>query len=569
MKLIIREYLALLKESKELDKLLPELLLMMGIEPISHPQVGVRQFGVDVAAVGQYDNQDSDSQNHNDKSLLLFTIKQGDIGRSDWFSNEQSIQPSLDEIINVYLHSHIRAEHRDLKKKIILCTGGDLKQELDQNWSAYTRRNTIKDELEFEFWGGDKLAILIEQYMFNEQVVPIKLRSSFRKVLALLSDSDYDLSDYYHLLNQLLLQANFGDFTKQSAVNKAKKALRTTHLLINIIFAWSKNQQNLKPAILAAERTLLITWEFLRKHELFSKKSLNDIFHEIEKTFIDIYFAYYNKVEAHCDLEQGLHGYGNHAIVENLNIFEQLGFVSITGLLAFDNWLITKQKDEFETKEKVAKTLKALINNHKATLSPCYDNHIIEISTALFLLSCLKETEFIEQWLSEMLQHIGVAYFHLGKYFPIESDSFDDLISLNITGTIEKERLMRMSTLIPILAQWCCVLNLKGPYSQVVDFVKKIFKNTTLQIWYPDADTDKYLYTSNAAYESGYSEAPITIPTDINEMQKMIDEVQSRTITAAEISANKYCPILTFVASRHYRTPILPFYWQNGFAEAD
>ena len=54
MKLIIREYLSLLKESNELDRLLPDLLLMMGIEPISHAQVGVRQYGVDLAAVGEY-----------------------------------------------------------------------------------------------------------------------------------------------------------------------------------------------------------------------------------------------------------------------------------------------------------------------------------------------------------------------------------------------------------------------------------------------------------------------------------------------------------------------------------
>ena len=163
MKLIIREYLALLKESKELDRLLPELLLMMGIEPISLPQVGVRQFGVDVAAVGEYENQE--------KTLFLFTIKQGNLGRSDWSTDEQSIRQSLEDIIDVYLQNHIRSEHTQLKKKIILCTGGNLKQELDQNWSKYTTKYTIDGELEFEFWGGDKLAILIEEYMFNEQIL--------------------------------------------------------------------------------------------------------------------------------------------------------------------------------------------------------------------------------------------------------------------------------------------------------------------------------------------------------------------------------------------------------------
>ena len=112
MKLIIREYLSLLKESKELDRVLPDLLLMMGIEPISHAQVGVRQYGVDVAAVGEYKDEGN--------ILLLFTIKKGDLGRSDWDFNEQSIRQSLDEIKDVYLECHIRPEHLTLKKKIMV-----------------------------------------------------------------------------------------------------------------------------------------------------------------------------------------------------------------------------------------------------------------------------------------------------------------------------------------------------------------------------------------------------------------------------------------------------------------
>ncbi len=53
MKLIILEYLHLLKESNELDRLLPDLLLSMSIPPLSYAQPGVRQAGVDVVAIGK------------------------------------------------------------------------------------------------------------------------------------------------------------------------------------------------------------------------------------------------------------------------------------------------------------------------------------------------------------------------------------------------------------------------------------------------------------------------------------------------------------------------------------
>lgn len=130
MKLIIREYLSLLKESKELDKLLPDLLLMMGIEPFSLPQGGVRQFGVDLAAVGRLGCEEN--------TLLLFTIKQGELGRQDWDTNEQSIRQSLNEIKDVYLRNHLSPEHLTLKKKIILCTENN-----KNNRTGMIRKETV------------------------------------------------------------------------------------------------------------------------------------------------------------------------------------------------------------------------------------------------------------------------------------------------------------------------------------------------------------------------------------------------------------------------------------------
>ncbi len=39
-----------------------------------------------------------------------------------------------------------------------MCAGGELKQEIDQNWAGYISDNRKEGEIEYEFWGGDKLA---------------------------------------------------------------------------------------------------------------------------------------------------------------------------------------------------------------------------------------------------------------------------------------------------------------------------------------------------------------------------------------------------------------------------
>ncbi len=137
MKLIIKEYLSLLKESKELDSLIPELLLAMGHEVISKPQIGVRQYGVDVASVGI----DKDGI----KKVFLFTIKEGDFGRTDWDNGTlQAVRPSLNEIIDSYIPKKLSPDNKSLVKKIILATGGDKKQEIDENWDGYIETNAKK-----------------------------------------------------------------------------------------------------------------------------------------------------------------------------------------------------------------------------------------------------------------------------------------------------------------------------------------------------------------------------------------------------------------------------------------
>ena len=50
MRLVIKDYLTLLKEKDELDLLLCDLLLQMGYLMDNKPETGNRQYGVDIRA---------------------------------------------------------------------------------------------------------------------------------------------------------------------------------------------------------------------------------------------------------------------------------------------------------------------------------------------------------------------------------------------------------------------------------------------------------------------------------------------------------------------------------------
>lgn len=550
MKLIIKEYLSLLKESRELDSLIPELLLAIGHEVISKPQIGPRQYGVDVASIGT----DEDGT----KKVFLFSIKQGDFGRADWDNGTlQAVRPSLNEIIDSYIPKKLSPDNKSLVKKIILATGGDKKQEIEDNWDGYIETNSTLDEIEFDFWGGDKLAILIEEYIFNEFIIPKEQRSLFRKALALIGDTDYDLRDYYQFLDEVL----FKNELEKESDKKILKALRLIYLSLNIVVYWSQSENNLKHGLLATERTLLNMYEFLYKNNFMKKRNLKKILHKVyEKNFQTIE-SYCKKIYPLIEVENGLSFNGHEFLQESLILFEQLGILAMYGNLYYLSAYTDEDGFDYRKYEEINKHLKLIIKNHKGLYNPVYDEHIIDISLALYLLELWNEVEFIDEWIYNLISHIEFAYYQ-GNYFPIDTNNFEDLVECNLGEKKEKKEYIITSTLIPTLAFWCVKLGLIENYKYLYRVSQEIYKDSTLQIWFADNELENYVYKTSASLESGYVFAPLPIYENISEMSTLIDKLkEGEHLINLE---NNEMPILYFISSRYFRMPILPHLLIDG-----
>lgn len=553
MKLIIKEYLSLLKESNELDALIPELLLSMKHKVISKAQIGVRQYGVDIASVGI----DKDGI----EKVFLFTVKEGDIDRKDWDGgSEQAVRPSLEDIRETYISSHLEEQYQKYPKKIVLATGGDLKQTIQLTWSQYTDKYTIENQLEYAFWGGDELAILIEEHLFNEHMIPQKIRSKFRKTLALLNDTDYDLRDYYDFLKYILEDEKLATLSPK----KQLKALRLIYLALNIIYSWSKEENNLKPALLASERTVLNVWDYLYKNNLTNKKNLTDVVGKIYFKHINIVSEYCEKLAPAMRIKDGLSMYGHHFIQESKILFEQVGILAELGHLCYFTGFQNENKEYLNYSQHIASLLKIYIQNHKAMYNPVYDEHIIDISLAILLLNLWNEIDFIDEWISNLISHIQFAYHAQGKYFPIDSDNFDELVELNLKDGANKEEYIKTSTMLPILAQWCISLGLIESYKFIHHVSTEIYEKSTLQIWYPDVDIEKFMYISNAAYKCGYAEAPVTIYKHPKDFAKLMEEIHDSDnfIDIKNLSSIKHGLFpLILISNRHFRMPVFPQLW--------
>src|ERR1700722_6744414 len=134
MKLLLTDYIGSLKERGELDAILPDLLSELGYHVISRPAIGATQRGVDIAAVGK--------DNNGARKLFLFSVKAGDLTRSEWNAGTQSLRPSLDEMLDDYIPNRIPPQYKKLKIIVCLVVGGIIQQTVQPLVTAYIKKYT-------------------------------------------------------------------------------------------------------------------------------------------------------------------------------------------------------------------------------------------------------------------------------------------------------------------------------------------------------------------------------------------------------------------------------------------
>lgn len=569
MRLVLREYLSMLKESGELDVLIPDLLLAMGFEPINRPQVGVRQYGVDVPAVGV----DPDDGR---RKLFLITVKQGDINRDVWdTSGKQAVRPSLHEILDIYLRSHVQPEHTSLPKKIILATGGDIKQDVAPDWTSFTDRHTTQEskygEISFDFWGGDRLAGLIEEYFLDEYLFPESAQKLMRKTIALVDQNEDEPHHFYALIEETLFERDLPGDKSAGAKRKRQQALRLLNLSQNIVFHWCKEGGNLRPALLCSERLVLRTWDWMRKIGVLDCKTTIQEYMRLFWAYRMILHAFVAKTQPYCHVRDGLFWHGLDELEYPLRTFDLIGVygVEIAVLLMQYQYASGEARVQAEQLIRaVGHTLISLIENNPASSNPRFDGHAIDIALGLLALVGSDNAEYGVEWVERLSNHIIFAY-QIGRHFPISTDSFEDLVTLSTGEEVNKQKLSELSTLLPMLAEWHAILNIPS-YESFRQAILDCCPKMELQTWYPDTTTDDALYRTNAGRESGTTLSSIQLPETLEKLHSWLLQLRGQMDVSNQLSCIVHgLPVLGLIASRHFRTPVLPIYWQQMLSEQD
>ena len=550
MRFLLSEYINLLKEDKELDVLLTDLLVGMKFTTISKPMKG-RQFGVDISAVG-IDPEDGI------KKVFLFAVKQGNLTRTTWDGDVNAIRSTLNQIKDTFIPTSLTNRLKKLPKKIIVCTNGVINQNVLVDWTQYIDQNTT-DAVEYDFWGTGEITAMLDDYLVSEKLFPQEYQSLLRKSLAFLDLPDYDLSHFYTLIQKVLDKQ-----PKQK--RQILKKLRLVRLCLNIIYKWSQDNNNLKPSIYASERCLLLSWHFIQEGNHLDKNFVRQEFYKIHSLKRNIGVFYFNKVAEHYKTEHSIYKYSRNSLEYSLNVWEEIGIIATIGLTEIQEFRIHYREGNeehaqtyYQSALSISNGLCLFIKNNPPSKYPEYDVHSIEIALALSLMNFTRNFNPAKKWISEMTLGFNNRY-KINKFFPLFRKSYDKLVDIH-NGDEECE--IQSSMIVLILAEYTLVLKDEDLYQFVRKIPTELFPDLNLQIWFPLEEMENKICVQDYSRGEGTLKHSVTIYENVEEYKKEMVSEMELFGPEKDFKIFKHSfDIVAHVASRHYKSQPFPLTWR-------
>jgi hypothetical protein len=553
MKLLLADYVSSLKERGELDAILPDLLSELGFHVISRPAIGAAQRGVDIAAVGK----DEDGE----RKLFLFSVKAGDLTRTEWDARIQALRPSLNEILDDYIPHRIPPQYKKLKIVICIVVGGIVHQAVHPLVNSFTLRETT-EKISFQEWNGDRIAELLLAGPLREKLLPKALQSSFQKAVAMVDEPDVSYEHFARLV--------FAPRTRVSKDRDRVLVARQIYICLWVLFVWARDIDNLDAPYRASELGLLHLWEltkpFIGKTGVHAA-AVDSVLRHLVVLHVTIAGLFLErKILPFVGRQHALSlavNSGEPTDV-NLKMFEILGRLALTG-----HWMMWLGRvGGRELSDEQISGLRAHVNsglqmivNNPCLYSPLMDEHAIELALFLGLAAQMGHADRdLRSWLAEMVRRLRMTVYGHGRY-PTALRDYIDLIAHPRAQTDEyQQEVTPGSVLLPLLLAWLTALNDPESIAALVELKTGPLAHCTLQLWLPDVLSESHFYLNDAVHGTALADLPIG--NGGQDLLKVLAETRRGADDFENLSAVKagYFPLI-LTACRHYRLPVPHPFW--------
>ena len=519
LQLLVADYLELMKESGELDAFMPLLVSAMGHQILHTAQKGVRENGVDMASVGK------DKKGR--KTLFMWVLKCGAIGRSEWNAGPQSVFQSLHDLAHTYVRANIAPEHNGLPRKAMVVTNGEFLSSIQGQMSGAFENFAGQYGIDVESVNGSQLADLTVKHLLDEHILPVERRSLFRRMLANVGQPDLCISVGRQLVNGLVSELPASGGSAASRKKRTLQALRGIRAALSALILRAAEEENLLAPYRLAEYAVLATWSKMHADLVDPASAYAGEFGQILGDAMGIAARYHERLRAFYQTENAFAYALPHNLFLSKRVFEEAGRLGLQG--CFWAWHSLTSKRDIGVHWSYAQKLVELLSTHSSLQLPAFDHQATDVHLALLLLAITGRIEEAKSWLKSLCQRIGVARTRRDFWPTVKT--MDQQLQVRFDLEEPTDASTASSTLIPILLTWTAALELDEGYHFLREVVVPQSEWCTPNFWSSDTGYDDVVADRRALHSHGIGEALAFVPVDpkqfLERMAKPIPGVES------------------------------------------
>jgi len=560
--IIVREYLASLKEDNELDYLFPILLNLMGFRIIqtAKESKGQSQYGKDIIAIG--------NDNKGVKHKWYFELKgfsDRDITQAN-YSKPDGIRESIIEAKDTVFKDSTITGFNQLPTKIVVVHNGVLKTNIRDTFEGLISREF--KEGEFERWDIYHLTDIFSEHLFNEYLLSDDASNRLlKKTLAFLDSPDNEYKEFKELV----------DIQFDKIINIKSRAFAklfaTLNLLNSLIFHYSKENNYLVPAKECSKYLILKTWHWILINNLQSKPPIIAEFNKLLKGQLHIYDKYFQKTFSIAKIENGLF-YENGAFYEKigypLRCFEYLDDVIYYCRLR-DTVIKTKKPVLLKNRQK--DLIIELIENNNGFARPIFDNHSIPIIQLLLFFSDnkslrKKDVEFLGNFFQDIISNLKIEKIRHNR-LPELHNRIDAIIEFMAIGEKPEEYCDTSSILLAVLLEVTVIFNAEFLFKEILSFI-----DDKLSLQIVSIDNTKYKVEQLLFEKHLHNEYYVDCIERVQDGLKLLKSEANftefkKSIMEKKESAKPYVTdelglaCIRYLAHSYFRNEILPEEWRS------